>query len=140
MHFINEDILRIAMRQSAIDANCRADDFMKTENVVVTSVTNPNARKYLTNDGKERGFCRENERRETDMKCYPQVYVMNSLEAVETYCKAFGAEVTFAIKNAAGTAYEHCELSVDGEPILAAAEAAEPYAKPYDVSVIHRLK
>ncbi len=47
MHFTNEDILRIAMRQSAIDANCRADDFMKTDNVVVTSVPNPKARKYL---------------------------------------------------------------------------------------------
>lgn len=47
MHFTNEDILQIAMRQSAIDANCCADDFMKAENVVVTSVPNPNARKYL---------------------------------------------------------------------------------------------
>ena len=47
MHFTNEDILRIAMQQSAIDANCCADDFMKTENVVVTSVPNPKARKYL---------------------------------------------------------------------------------------------
>ena len=70
------------------------------------------------------------------MKCYTQVYVMNSMEAVETYCKAFGAEVTFAIKNEAQTAYEHCELSVNGEPILAVAEAAQPY----DVSVIHRMK
>ena len=70
------------------------------------------------------------------MKCYTQVYVMNSMEAVETYCKAFGAKVTFAIKNEAQTAYEHCELSVNGEPILAVAEAAQPY----DVSVIHRMK
>ena len=70
------------------------------------------------------------------MKCYTQVYVMNSLEAVETYCKAFGAEVTFEIKNAAQTAYEHCELSVNGDPILAVAEAQEPY----DVSVIHQMK
>lgn len=70
------------------------------------------------------------------MKCYTQVYVMNSLEAVETYCRAFGAQVTFEIKNADKTAYEHCELSVNGEGILAAAEAPEPY----DVSVIHRLK
>ncbi len=70
------------------------------------------------------------------MKCYTQVYVKNSLEAVETYCRAFGAEVTFEIRNADGTAYEHCELSVNGEPILAAAEAPEDY----DVSVIHRLK
>ena len=70
------------------------------------------------------------------MKCYTQVYVMNSIEAVETYCKAFGAEVTFEIKNDAETAYEHCELSVNGAPILAVAEASESY----DVSVIHRMK
>ena len=70
------------------------------------------------------------------MKCYTQVYVMNSIEAVETYCKAFGAEVTFEIKNDTHTAYEHCELSVNGEGILAVAEAQ----KPYDVSVIHQMK
>ncbi len=70
------------------------------------------------------------------MKCYTQVYVMNSIEAVEIYCKAFGAEVTFEIKNEAQTEYEHCELSVNGQPILAVAEASEPY----DVSAIHRMK
>ena len=70
------------------------------------------------------------------MKCYTQVYVMNSIEAVETYCRAFGAEVTFEIKNEAQTAYEHCELSVNNEGILAVAEASESY----DVSVIHRMK
>ena len=70
------------------------------------------------------------------MKCYTQVYVMNSIEAVETYCKAFGAEVTFEIRNESQTAYEHCELSVNGEGILAVAEASEPY----DVSLIHRMK
>lgn len=51
------------------------------------------------------------------MKNYTQVYVKNSFEAAQTYCEAFGAEVTFAIKNPEGTAYEHCELSVDGEGI-----------------------
>lgn len=61
---------------------------------------------------------------------------MNSIEAVETYCKAFGAKVTFEIKNEAKTKYEHCELSVNDQPILAVAEASEPY----DVSVIHRMK
>ena len=70
------------------------------------------------------------------MKCYTQVYVMNSMEAAETYCRAFGAEVTFAIKNETATAYEHCELSVNGEPILAVAEAS----RPYDVTVIHQMK
>lgn len=47
------------------------------------------------------------------MKNYTQVYVKNSIEAAETYCRAFGAEITREFKS--GTAYEHCELSVDGE-------------------------
>jgi len=70
------------------------------------------------------------------MKCYTQVYVMNSIEAVETYCKAFGAKVSFEIKNNAKTEYEHCELSVNDEPILAVSEASEPY----DVSAIHKMR
>ena len=49
------------------------------------------------------------------MKNYTQVYVKNSMEAAETYCRAFGAEITFEIKNDSGTAYEHCELSVNGD-------------------------
>ena len=61
---------------------------------------------------------------------------MNSIEAAEAYCKAFGAEITLEMKNSSGTAYEHSVLSVDGEGILAVAEAAEPY----DVSAIHRMK
>lgn len=68
------------------------------------------------------------------MKCYTQVYVINSLEAVETYCRAFGAKVSFEIKNEAQTEYEHCELSVNGEPILAVSQTP----KVYDVSLIHR--
>ena len=70
------------------------------------------------------------------MKCYTQVYVMNSFEAAETYCRAFDVEVSFAILNEAGTAYAHSELSVNGEPFLALAEAAECY----DVQAIHRMK
>ena len=70
------------------------------------------------------------------MKVYTQVYVMNSIEAAEFYCKAFGAEITRAFFNDAGTAYEHCELSVNGEGILALAEAK----KPYDVETIHKQK
>ena len=61
---------------------------------------------------------------------------MNSIEAAKTYCKAFDAEITLEMKNAYGTAYEHSVLSVNGEGILAVAEASEPY----DVSVIHRMK
>ncbi len=48
MNFTNADILQIAMEQSAIDANCRAEDFLRSENVVALSAANPQARKYLS--------------------------------------------------------------------------------------------
>lgn len=48
MHFTNNSILQIAMQQSAVDANCSAEDFVRGKNVIVTSAVNPNARKYLT--------------------------------------------------------------------------------------------
>ena len=43
----NEKIKNIAMQQSAYDAGCNAEDFMKTENMIVESVQNARARKYL---------------------------------------------------------------------------------------------
>ena len=70
------------------------------------------------------------------MKNYTQVYVKNSLEAAFMYCRAFGADITLEIKNDAGTAYEHCELSVNGEGFLALAEAANPC----DINVVHAMK
>lgn len=70
------------------------------------------------------------------MKNYTQVYVKNSLEAAETYCNAFGAEITRAIYNDDQTAYEHCELSVNGEGFLALAEAKNPC----DISIVHHNK
>lgn len=48
MPFTNKSILQIAMQQSAVDANCNAEDFMQKKNVIVTSAANPGARKYLT--------------------------------------------------------------------------------------------
>ena len=41
------DIWQIARRQSAIDLGCRAEDFTRTENVIVLSKRDPRARKYL---------------------------------------------------------------------------------------------
>lgn len=70
------------------------------------------------------------------MKCYTQVYVNNSMEAAALYCRAFGAEVTRAFLSEDGKAYEHCELSVNGEGILALAEAKGPC----DVQTIHQMK
>ena len=70
------------------------------------------------------------------MKNYNQVYVKNSFEAAEMYCKAFGAEITFEMKNDTETAYAHCELSVNGEGFLALSEAANPC----DITIVHKMK
>lgn len=43
----NKEVLEIAMRQSAIDLNCSADDFVSTENKIVLSKAHPEARRYL---------------------------------------------------------------------------------------------
>ena len=48
MRFTNKSILQIAMRQSARDANCNAEDFMRKENIIVASTESSDARKYLT--------------------------------------------------------------------------------------------
>ncbi len=73
---------------------------------------------------------------EVAMKNYTQVYVKNSFEAAETYCKAFGAEITREFKNEDNTIYEHCELSVNGEGFLALAEAKNPC----DINMVHKHK
>jgi len=44
----NQDILRIAMQQSAIDLGCDPGDFLSAENKIVISKQNDSARKYLT--------------------------------------------------------------------------------------------
>lgn len=43
----DSDILRIALRQSAVDSSCREEDFLSSQNKVVISRKNPGARKYL---------------------------------------------------------------------------------------------
>lgn len=43
----DQEILQIAMRQSAIDSNCRPEDFTGHQNVIVHSAGNAGARKYL---------------------------------------------------------------------------------------------
>ena len=47
MKLTNEMILRIAMEQSAIDNNCKTDDFCLDYNIITISKENENARKYL---------------------------------------------------------------------------------------------
>ena len=43
----NEWVYRVAMEQSAIDANCTPEDFSRRENVIAISKPHPLARKYL---------------------------------------------------------------------------------------------
>ena len=43
----NQNILDTAMQQSAIDLQCKAEDFRKTENVIVNSAKDERARRYL---------------------------------------------------------------------------------------------
>ncbi len=43
----NNEIIKIAMQQSAFDSNCNADDFLSDKNKVVISQKSENARKYL---------------------------------------------------------------------------------------------
>lgn len=47
MNWTNKDILKIALRQSAIDANCSEEDFLCGDNIIVISKDNAGARKYL---------------------------------------------------------------------------------------------
>ncbi|MCI9315242.1 MAG: GNAT family N-acetyltransferase [Lachnospiraceae bacterium] len=42
----NEQILQTAMRQSALDINCSAEDFLQSRHVIVKSGVGPDARKY----------------------------------------------------------------------------------------------
>ncbi|MGN1442753.1 MAG: GNAT family N-acetyltransferase, partial [Acutalibacteraceae bacterium] len=43
----NEEILQIALAQSAEDMNCKSEDFLKDKNVVTISAENPKARSYI---------------------------------------------------------------------------------------------
>ncbi len=44
----NQQILKIAMEQSAVDLNCKAEDFQARDNRIVYSAAHDNARRYLT--------------------------------------------------------------------------------------------
>ncbi len=46
MVMTNEEILRIAMEQSALDINCSAEDFLCDHHVIVKSGVREAARKY----------------------------------------------------------------------------------------------
>lgn len=43
----NEEIMQIALSQSAEDMNCKPEDFLKSKNIVNISKENPRARSYV---------------------------------------------------------------------------------------------
>lgn len=47
--FQHEEIINIAMRQSALDINCSMEDFLRDENVVVRSEVGSLAKKIIRN-------------------------------------------------------------------------------------------
>lgn len=47
MILTNQEIMQIAMHQSAIESNCNAEDFLSEKNKIVFSAKHPMARKYL---------------------------------------------------------------------------------------------
>lgn len=49
------------------------------------------------------------------------IYVRNSAEAVDFYCRAFGFELGYHVKNDDGS-YYHSELCRDGKPMLSVVE------------------
>jgi uncharacterized glyoxalase superfamily protein PhnB len=57
------------------------------------------------------------------MKISSQTYVRGSVEAVEMYCNAFGAEIHLQIMDESQKAYAHCELFVNGQLFMAVSEA-----------------
>lgn len=59
------------------------------------------------------------------MKTSSQVYVKGSVEAVQMYCKAFGAVISFEVKDESKNEYMHCELSVNGQLFMAISEAPD---------------
>ncbi len=43
----NKEIMKVAMEQSALESGCKAGDFLQKKNIIVKSVKNAGARKYL---------------------------------------------------------------------------------------------
>lgn len=70
------------------------------------------------------------------------IYVKDSPGAVELYCKAFGLELGYHVKNQDGT-YYHSELLREGRPFCSVVEAGEPKhteGNPVELGVSFRTR
>lgn len=87
----NEKILHIAMEQSAIDSNCRPEDFTAGKNIITISKEPPGARKYL----KLPHIC--------DLTCYGDNIVASVnekyIDIVSDYINKYPAEHCFETPN-----------------------------------------
>lgn len=87
----NEEIWKTALSQSAIDCNCRAEDFFAEKGKVVRSAADPRARKYLPLPF------------ECDMVSYGSCVVAQTSERVESavreYIEKYPAEHCFETPN-----------------------------------------
>lgn len=80
----NQDILKIALRQSAYDCNCDPSDFLSDTHVVTRSVKNEKARKYIPLP------------LECDMVSYGNNIVAQTSERVEETVKDYISKYSYA--------------------------------------------
>lgn len=128
----NQEIFQIAMEQSAMDANCRAEDFTAKENVIVPSAKNENARKYL----------------ELPFACHLISYGTNIVASVdlkyrsivENYIQAYAVEHCFETPNlhVLNDAFEAHGMRVCfmAEYFLPDINAVRPLDCPYELKVL----
>ena len=134
MGFTNQQILDIALRQSAEDLNCNPTDFLQAEPVLVPSRANPGARKYL----------------QLPLSCHLVSYGNNVVaaasdscrELVSAYIRRFPAEHCFETPNLhvlndflAGEGQRVCFMA---EYFLPDLDCLEPLDCPYPVKLLHQ--
>ncbi len=132
--FTNEQILAAALVQSAMDAGCAPEDFLRAGNVIVASRPSPEARKYL----------------ELPIPCHLISYGNNIVAAVEDRCRdivsgyisRFPAEHCFETPNMHvlndALEAEGLRLCFMAEYFLPDLSCLEPLDCPYPVRVLHQ--
>lgn len=127
----NEMIMKIAMEQSAIDSNCKANDFLLNENVITISRENPKARRYLklphicdltsygtnivaTTDEKHRDIVATYINKYAVEHCFetPNMHVLNDAFQEEGYRVCFMAEYFLPDVNSLIALPCDCELRI----------------------------
>lgn len=134
MKYTSQSILDAALRQSAVDAGCEKEDFLRSTPVVVDSQTNPGARRYL----------------ELPFDCHLISYGNNVVasvseecrELVSAYLRRFPAEHCFETPNMHvlndALEAEGLRLCFMAEYFLPDLSCLEPLDCPYPMRVLHQ--